>query len=209
MRRSGLALAVAAAVAGSLALHALILAEPARPFAAAVVWVMAIAAALALARGVGLAEAAAVVGPMTVAWYLSAGTPYTVFLPSIAWNLLLLWFFGRTLVPGREPLVTAIARLIRGSLAAELERYSRRVTWAWCVFFAAMAATSCVLAELAPLAVWSFFANVLELPLVALMFVAEYAYRRRRFPALEHVPPLVLFRRMRNAGYFGSAPSPK
>jgi uncharacterized membrane protein len=123
----------------------------------------------------------------------------------VAINLLLLWFFARTLVPGREPLATAIARFVRGALAPEVERYTRNVTRAWCVFFAASAAVSIALAAFAPLAVWSLVANVLPGPLAIAMFAAEYAYRRRRFPAYEHVPPLALLRRLWRAGYFGSA----
>jgi len=83
------------------------------------------------------------------------------------------------------------------------------VTWAWCGFFAANAAVSAALAALAPLEAWSLFANVLATPLFVLMFAGEYAYRRRRFPALEHVPPLRLLERLVKAGYFGSMPRTK
>jgi len=154
-------------------------------------------------------ELAAVLGGIGLAWYASAGGPYAVFVPPLAINLLMLWFFGRTLVPAREPLVTAIARLVRGRLDPEVERYARRVTWAWCGFFAANAAVSAALAALAPLAAWSLYTNVLAAPLLVLMFAAEYAYRRRRFPALEHVPPLRLLERLVKAGYFGSSPRTK
>ena len=47
------------------------------------------------------------------------------------------------------------------------------------VFFATMAIVSSLLFFLAPLAVWSAFVNFLTLPLVALMFVAEFLVRRR------------------------------
>jgi hypothetical protein len=50
---------------------------------------------------------------------------------------------------------------------------------------------------------------VLVTPLFVLLFAAEYAYRRRRFPALEHVPPLRLLGRLMKAGYFGSMPRTK
>ena len=211
MRRPGLVLAGAALAALPFAFHALILSDHTGAVAATVGWVLAIATALACLRAGAAAgvELGAVLGAIGLAWYASASGPYAVFVPPLAINLLLVWFFGRTLAPGREPLVTAIARFVRGRLDPEVERYTRRVTWAWCGFFAANAAVSAALAALAPLAAWSLYTNVLATPLFVLMFVAEYAYRRRRFPALEHVPPLRLLERLMKAGYFGSVPRTK
>jgi uncharacterized membrane protein len=211
MRRPGLVLAAAALVALPVALHALVLADRSGAVAATVGWLLALAAAAAFLRAGAAAglELTAVLGAIGLAWYASATASYAVFVPPLAVNLLLVWFFGRTLVPGREPLVTAIARFVRGRLDPDVERYTRRVTWAWCGFFAANAAVSATLAAFAPLAAWSVYTNVLATPLLALMFVAEYAYRRRRFPALEHVPPLALLERLVKAGYFGSAPRTK
>jgi uncharacterized membrane protein len=211
MRRRGLLVAGAAIVALPLAAHALILADRAGPIAVAFGWVMAVGTALVFVRAGGAAglELGAVLGAVALGWYASANGPYAVFVPAVAMNLILLWFFGRTLAPGREPLVSAIARIVRGTLDPEIARYTRRVTWAWCGFFVANAAISLVLAAAAPLAAWSFYANVLTFPLVALMFAAEYAYRRRRFPALEHVPPLALLQRLAKAGYFRSGSAAK
>jgi uncharacterized membrane protein len=59
--------------------------------------------------------------------------------------------------------------------------HTRRVTLAWCCFFAAQLIGSLVLYLFAPLAVWSFFINVLNLPLIVLMFVLEGTYRYFRF----------------------------
>ena len=98
----------------------------------------------------------------------------------------LLALFGRTLLAGREPLITWIARRIRGSLTDEMLVYTRRVTIAWCLFFAGQLAMSALLFAFAPPAVWSFFINVLDLPLVAAMFLTEYAYRLRKFWNYSH-----------------------
>jgi uncharacterized membrane protein len=118
--------------------------------------------------------------------------------PHIAIYLLLLWFFGRTLRRGREPLVTRIARHEHGILPPEIARYTRQVTWAWCAFFALMAAASVLLFAFAPLRVWSWFANVLNIPLLLLMFVVEYAFRLLRFPDFTHASFFTAIRAVRD-----------
>ena len=97
-------------------------------------------------------------------------------------NLFLLWLFGRTLLPGREPLISQISRHINGELKPEIAGYTRNVTIVWCVFFALEVVVSLSLYLFAPLAAWSFFINVLNLPLLIFMFVSEKAYRTVRFP---------------------------
>jgi uncharacterized membrane protein len=107
-------------------------------------------------------------------------------LPHAAIYLLLLWSFGRTLAPEREPMITGFARRIHGSLPASLEIYTRRLTLVWCGFFAAQVAISAALFVLAPLDVWSLFVNVLNVPLLVLMFGVEYLYRLLRYPDFPH-----------------------
>ena len=98
----------------------------------------------------------------------------------------LLTLFARTLLAGREPLITWVARRIRGNLTDEMLVYTRRVTIVWCLFFAGQLAISALLFVSAPPAVRSFFINVLDLPLVAAMFLVEYAYRLRKFRNHSH-----------------------
>jgi hypothetical protein len=114
-------------------------------------------------------------------------------LPHTLAYVTLLSAFAITLLPGREPLVTWLARRISGPLGAEMVAYTRQVTWAWTLFFAAQLLVSLLLVCLAPLGVWSFFVNVLNFPLVALMFAAEYAFRRvhLRDPPRQTVSDLV------------------
>jgi len=86
--------------------------------------------------------------------------------------------FALTLRPGHEPLITGMARRLHG-LDAELAAYTRKVTIAWSLFFASQLAVSVTLFCFAPLVIWSFFVNILDIPLVAAMFATEYAIRLR------------------------------
>src|SRR5258708_9875495 len=58
-------------------------------------------------------------------------------LPHATIYLALLATFAATLRPPRHALVTALARKMYGAIPQEMARYTRRVTRAWCVFFAA------------------------------------------------------------------------
>jgi uncharacterized membrane protein len=60
--------------------------------------------------------------------------------------------------------------------------YARHLTQAWAVLFIGLAATNLLLAIFAEPEVWSLFANLIAYVIVLVFFVAEYAYRRRRFP---------------------------
>jgi uncharacterized membrane protein len=77
------------------------------------------------------------------------------------------------------PLITAMAHRLHGDISTELAAYTRKVTIAWSVFFAVQLALSVSLFCLAPLTFWSFFVNILDIPLVVLMFAAEYMVRLR------------------------------
>lgn len=108
-------------------------------------------------------------------------------VPGLLANMLLLWMFGRTLRAGREPLITRVARFVHGALPPDIERYTRHVTLAWSLFFGVMAMSSLALFVLAPVQVWSLFANVFTLPLIGAMFICEYVYRVLRYPTFRHV----------------------
>lgn len=95
---------------------------------------------------------------------------------------LLLWHFGRTLRRGGEPIVTRFARQVHGGLSPGFERYTRKLTIAWCAFFAGHLLVSASLLAVGSLSAWSFFINILNLPSLALMFVAQWAYGLVRHP---------------------------
>ena len=119
-------------------------------------------------------------------------------LQHVGIQLILLMIFGRTLIAGRQPLCTRFAEAVHGPVTPQHEIYARQVTIAWTLFFAAMALASTLLFFLAPLATWSVFANFLTLPLVALMFIAEYWVRRWVLPEMRHTRILDSVRAFRN-----------
>lgn len=96
-------------------------------------------------------------------------------------NFFLIWLFGRTLLPGREPLISQISRKLNGFLNPDIAIYTRNVTIAWVIFAACQIILSLALYLFAPLQIWSFFINVLNLPLLILMFVGEKIYRTLRY----------------------------
>jgi uncharacterized membrane protein len=136
-------------------------------------------------------------------WNAFAGAAAVAFLLHAGWLLLLQNFslvyllqqagfysimaftFARTLVKNRVPLCTQFADKVHGPLSALELRYTRSVTIAWALFFLLNLAATFLLFELAPLRVWSLFANFISLPLILLMFVAEYAVRRRVLPQVQ------------------------
>jgi uncharacterized membrane protein len=89
----------------------------------------------------------------------------------------LLGLFGTSLLPGQEPLATYFARRIHGTPTPQRARYTRYVTMAWCVFFILQIVGSALLILFAPIAWWSTFVNILNVPLLVGMFVAERLLR--------------------------------
>jgi uncharacterized membrane protein len=120
---------------------------------------------------------------LALVWGLKSGLGLAA-IPGIphalAYSALLVGF-GVSLRPGREAILTRVVAAVRGPLPPEIVIHTRRVTWAWCCFFAAQLVASATLFFLAPVEVWSFFINVLNLPLVLLMFGLECGYRHFRY----------------------------
>jgi uncharacterized membrane protein len=115
--------------------------------------------------------------------------------------------FARTLRAGQQPMVSRFAAIIHGGLSPALARYTRQVTWAWTLYFAVMTTLSLLLFWLAPISVWSAFANLLNLPLLVLMFSAEYAARLLLLAPSDRAGPLEAIRAYRQASAGGLPPS--
>ncbi len=140
-------------------------------------------------RGLPGAAAALATGVAAtwLAWHaLERNSPLLLLTQQFSlWGLLFV-MFARTLRAGRVPLCTALADRLHGPLTPAEERYTRRVTVAWSLFFAAMGFTGVLLFFDAPPRVWATFTNLWALPLVAAMFVGEYALRHLVLPRTTH-----------------------
>lgn len=134
-------------------------------------------------RGVMLTLLGAATLALALAWpTLARNVGWLYFVQHVGTNALLGLGFGRTLAAGHEPMCTRIARTIHGTVSPALARYTRQVTAAWTMFFAATVAVSCLLFAFGTIEAWSTFANLLTMPLVGLMFVAEYIVRLKLLP---------------------------
>jgi uncharacterized membrane protein len=121
---------------------------------------------------------------------------------------LLCFAFGRTLRAGHTPMVTGLARMVHDTMTPALTRYTRSVTWAWTIYFGTTSAISLLLFWLAPIAVWSTFANLLGPVLLVLMFAAEYAVRFLVLPASDRAGPLEAIQAYRRRSASGGAHRP-
>ncbi len=120
-----------------------------------------------------------------------------LYLPPILIAGGLLFLFGRTLMPGEEDLISAFAKRVEGESDEVVLKYTRRLTWVWTLFFAAMLIESIVLALFAPIDTWSLFTNLINYLLIAGLFLLELLYRMfhfRRLPSLSTLKQV--FRRL-------------
>lgn len=108
--------------------------------------------------------------------------------------------FALTLRPGGKALIELLAERLHRRFTPAMRAYTRRLTLAWAVYFAAMIVISLGIYMLAPWPWWSLFCNVAT-PLAALaFFVGEHVWRYRRHPDFERVSLQSAF-----AAYRGSA----
>lgn len=150
------------------------------PFVLAGGWALSVELGWSLAV---LATAALFVAVFAAVSYISfEHSVFTFGIPHMAGNLFMMWFFARTLKEGSEPLITSVARRVHGTLLPEIESYTRMVTLAWSLFFLMQVVISVSLFSFAPLDVWSTYVNLLNIPMIILMFIVEYIYRVLRYP---------------------------
>ncbi len=93
--------------------------------------------------------------------------------------------FGRSLTPGREAVVTQIARRVNGRFRAGMVPYTRAVTMAWCVFAVGQLVASALLLAAGWWQAWALLVGGAHGVLAAMVVAGEFAVRRLRFPG-EH-----------------------
>lgn len=96
-------------------------------------------------------------------------------------------FFGQSLLPGKTPVITLYAILLRSEIDPRVIAYTRHVTQLWTMFFIALATESLILAVFASIEIWSLFANFLNYVFIAVLFAGEYYYRIHHLNDLEHM----------------------
>ena len=135
----------------------------------------------------------------SVSGWLVAHYNWIFLLQHAGMYALLCLAFGRTLQGGQTPMISRFARIVHGTLSPALVGYTRSVTVAWTCYFGGIAALSLLLFWLAPVRVWSVFANLLGAPLLVLMFAGEYAVRWLVLPAADRAGPIEAIRAYRLA----------
>jgi uncharacterized membrane protein len=187
-------LAHAAAASGSQRLAAL-----------AVACLMAVVCWSLRARPWAFVLAALGCGAILAALLAAGHAELLLLLPPVLITFAVGLVFARTLAPGRTPLVERVVRALDPEALddPQVPGYARQVTGLWAGFLFSLALLNAVLALVAvpggllhalgvipPVQVsqtqWSLFANVLNYLLIGAGFVAEYGYRRWRFPQREH-----------------------
>lgn len=126
---------------------------------------------------------AALIGGAWIGKWIDFSAAY--YFEHVLFNSIFFFLFGSSLLPGREPLITRLASRVHGGLPKEIASYTVGVTWLWTIYFGATIVISLLLYYFTSLKTWSFFANVLGIPLVIALFVGEYWYRTtfiRDFP---------------------------
>ena len=99
-------------------------------------------------------------------------------------NLFLAFWFGSTLRPGVQPLISRLAARVH-ALTPGRALYTRHLTLAWTLFFIAIVSVSVLLFAFAPFDTWALFANVGTPVAVGAMFAGEYLLRYRLHPEFE------------------------
>lgn len=117
----------------------------------------------------------------------AGGGQYALFIPPILLPTAMGMLFGESLLAGRTPLITRVARAARGgSLPPELALYTRQVTRLWTGLLLGIALVSATLALWAPLHAWSLFTNLISYLILGCVFPVEYAWRRWHYRQFDH-----------------------
>ena len=107
------------------------------------------------------------------------------------------WVFGRTLLPGRTPLIESISRVERGGdFPPALAPYTRRLTALWTALLAGIPLADAAAAIAGSPAAQSAVVNLASWALIAALYFGDYAYRRLRYRQYPHSNPFAVARNL-------------
>ena len=127
-------------------------------------------------------KASVAVGLLLGAYYLQT---LTAKMMPVLIQLMLMFFFGRTLLKGKGPsLIESFVRLEFPEFPPGVSDYCRQLTILWTGFFAFNAIMCVALALWGSDFWWTLFNGVVIYLMIALLMIGEYVYRHFRFPDL-------------------------
>jgi uncharacterized membrane protein len=106
---------------------------------------------------------------------------FTAKLIPTLFQLLLMYFFGKTLFHG-PPLIERFVRLEFSELPAGIVKYCWQLTVLWTGFFAFNAVMCSTLALWGSPSWWAIYSGVIIFLLTGLLMVGEYIFRHYKFP---------------------------
>jgi len=127
------------------------------------------------------------IGLLLGAYYLQTVT--AKILPVLI-QLMLMYFFGRTLLKGKgPPFIESFVRLDFSEIPPQLLRYCRQLTILWTGFFAFNVLMCIALAIFSNDKWWALYNGVFIYLMIGVLTLGEYIYRHLRFPELDIPDP--------------------
>ena len=114
-------------------------------------------------------------------------------------QLMLMHFFGRTLVHG-PTLIERFVRMEFADFPPGIIEYCRQLTWLWTGFFAFNVLMCTVLALWGSDVWWALYNGVVIYLLTGVLMIGEYIWRHFKFPELEIPTPENTFHNLINNG---------
>ena len=100
---------------------------------------------------------------------------------------MMLFVFGRSLLPSQQPLVAVIACRVHGSLRTDIARYTHALTVVWTLFFAAALATPALLFWVGPSGTWRWPLTGGTFAAALVIMIVEAGVRRLVIRNFQHV----------------------
>ena len=108
----------------------------------------------------------------------NGGAQAVLIVPPFVGYMVTSGFFASSLLPGEDPVITRMCRIVRGdTLPDGLEEYARLLTWGWAILPAVLAISGLVVFAVAGIAAWSWMTNVFSPLTLVAYFVGEHLYR--------------------------------